>query len=53
MLKLLSKENIENQALQMELNEAVQYEDSQLVEQLRFKVWCEPQNNNCNINNKI
>ena len=40
MLKLLSKETIENQALQMELDEAdtVQYGDSQLVEQLRSKV---------------
>ena len=43
MLKLLSKENIENQALQMELNEALQNEDKsaqdeQLVEELRAKV---------------
>ena len=42
-LKLLSKENIENQALQMELNEALQNEDKsaqdeQLVEELRAKV---------------
>ena len=44
MLKLPSKENIENQALQMELNEALQNEDKssqddQLVEELRAKVY--------------
>ena len=43
MLKLPSKENIENQALQMELNEAVQNEDkssqdNHLVDELRAKV---------------
>ena len=43
MLKLPSKENIENQALQMELNEALQNEDknsqdAQLVDELRAKV---------------
>ena len=43
MLKLSSKENIENQALQMELNEAWQNDDNdsqdaQLVQELRAKV---------------